>query len=70
MNTSELIAAIDAEISRLQEARELLVLMALRESMEPSRQAKRKNVMSPEARARISAAQKKRWAQQKRAAKQ
>jgi len=61
MNTSDLIAAIDAEISRLQQARKLL------SGSTGARGGKR--VMSAEARARISAAQKKRWAQQKRAAK-
>jgi len=67
MNTPELIAAIDAEISRLQQARELLFLMALQESIGPRRRYKRKRVLSAEARARISAAQKKRWAAQKKA---
>ena len=69
MNTSELIAAIDAEIDRLQQARNLLALMILREVIKPRRQVKRKNVMSAEGRARISAAQKKRWAQQRKATK-
>jgi hypothetical protein len=59
MNTSELIAAIDAEISRLQQARKLL--------SGSRRTGGSKRVMSPEARARISAAMKKRWAQQKKA---
>ena len=61
MNTSEIITAIDAEISRLQQARKLLA--------GSTGTRKRKRVMSAEARARISAAQKKRWAQQKKAAK-
>ena len=70
MNTSELIAAIDAEISRLQQARKLLAaLMTVREAVEPRRQAKPKRTMSAEARARISMAQKKRWAQQKKTSK-
>jgi hypothetical protein len=69
MNTSELIAAIDAEIDRLQQARNLLALMILREAIKPRRQAKRKNVMSAEGRARISAAQKKRWTQQRKETK-
>jgi len=61
MNTSELIKAIDAEISRLQQARKLLA--------GGTSTGQRKHVMSAEARARISAAMKKRWAQQKKAAK-
>jgi hypothetical protein len=62
MNTSELIAAIEAEISRLQQARKLLA------GGTETRGGKR-GVMSAEGRARISAAQKKRGAQQKKAAK-
>jgi len=64
MNTSELIAAIDAEISRLQQARKLL-------SGGGTGTGKRggKRVMSAEGRARISAAMKKRWAKQKKAGK-
>ena len=60
MNTSELIAAIDADIHRLQQARKLLA--------GGIEMGDGKRVMSAEARARISAAQKKRWAQQKKAA--
>ena len=60
---TKLIAALDAEISRLQQVRGLL---AGANSTGPR---KRKHTMSAEARARMSAAQKKRWAQQKRAAK-
>jgi hypothetical protein len=61
MNTPELIAAIDAEISRLQQARKLLAgSTGTRGS---------KHVMSAEGRARISAAMKKRWAARKKASK-
>jgi len=63
MNTPEIIASIDAEISRLQQVRELL------SGSTGTGTRKRKRNLSAEARARISAAQKKRWAQQKRAAK-
>ena len=66
MNTSELITAIDAEISRLQQARKLLAGATGTQSAQPK---KRKRTLSAEGRARISAAQKKRWAQRKRAAK-
>jgi hypothetical protein len=58
MNTSELIAAIDAEISRLQQARKLLSGSAATRGSKPG-------TMSAAGRARISAAQKKRWAQWK-----
>jgi hypothetical protein len=63
MNTSELIAAIDAEISRLQQARKLL-------SGSTATRGSKRGAISAEGRARISAAMKKRWAQQKRAAKE
>jgi hypothetical protein len=66
MNTSELIAVIDAEISRLQQARHLI---AGTNSTRTSTSTKKRRILSAEARARISAAQKKRWAQQKKAAK-
>ncbi len=62
MNTAELIAAIDAEISRLQQARKLLAGVTGTRGSKPG-------TMSATARARISAAQKKRWAQQKKAGK-
>jgi hypothetical protein len=67
MNTSELIAAIDAEISRLQQARKLVAGSSRSNTGTVTR--KRKITMSAEGRARISAAQKKRWAQQKRTPK-
>jgi hypothetical protein len=62
LNTFELIAAIDAEISRLQQARKLLA------GGTGTRGGKRGS-MSAEGRARISAAQKKRWKKQKTGAK-
>jgi hypothetical protein len=62
MNTSELIAAIDAEISRLQQVRKLLSGSTATHGSKPG-------TMSAEGRARISAAMKKRWAKQKRTAK-
>jgi hypothetical protein len=75
MAIENLISEIDAEIARLEQARALL-------SGGASPAAKRgrpagvapatkpaKRVMSPEARERIAAAQRKRWAKQKAAAK-
>jgi hypothetical protein len=61
------LSAIDAEISRLQEARKLLSGVSdLRRAVKTKRA---KRTLSPEARARIAAAQKSRWARQKKAAK-
>lgn len=67
MSVTDLIASIDSEIVRLQQARTLL---AGSDGQTPrtGRKGKRRT-MSAEARARIAAAQRKRWAAQKRAAK-
>ena len=66
MNTNEIVDAIDKEIARLQQVRSLLA-----GSQSPVRAAKtirraKKRVMSPEGRARIAAAQRARWAKQKK----
>ena len=63
INYPNLIAAIDAEISTLVRARTLLITVASTQT----RGQRRK--LTAEARARISAAQKKRWAQWKRTGK-
>jgi len=65
MHTPELIAAIDEEIDRLMQVRKLLLAGASTQT----RGRRRKRHLSAEARARISAAQKKRWREQKRASK-
>jgi len=57
----EILVELDAEIGRLKEARKVLA------GSTGKRGGKR--TMSPEARARISAAQKKRWALRKKSAK-
>jgi hypothetical protein len=62
MNTSELLSSIDSEIARLREARALLVG---KDAPFPFR-AKKKRHLSADARARIAAAQRKRWAKQKK----
>jgi hypothetical protein len=71
-----IIEAIDAEISRLQQVRSLLaqstgigtkIATAGRKAGRPAKKAKR--TLSPEARAKIAAAQKKRWAAAKKAVK-
>jgi hypothetical protein len=72
MPRSELITAIDSEIARLNQVRSLLNGIETGNRLKgPARQSRRgrKRTLSAEARARISAAQKKRWAAQKRAAK-
>ena len=66
MTTTTIIAAIDAEIARLEQAKTLLQGVS---SRAPKPVTKVKRYLSPEARARIAAAQKKRWAKQKRAQK-
>jgi hypothetical protein len=62
VNWPNLITAIDAETSRLQQARKLLAGSTGARGSKPG-------TMSAEGRARISAAMKKRWAKQKRTAK-
>jgi hypothetical protein len=67
MNTGELLSSIDSEIARLQEVRALLTGQDghVRRGRKPAK----KRTLSIEARARIAAAQRKRWAAQKKAAK-
>lgn len=71
-----IIESIDAEISRLQQVRSLLaqstgigtkIATSGRKPGRPAKKAKR--TLSPEARAKIAAAQKRRWAAAKKAAK-
>lgn len=64
MNTSELLSQIDAEISRLQQVRALLG-----KGGAVSSGKRKKRVLSADARERIAAAQRKRWAAVKRASK-
>lgn len=64
MNTSEVLSHIDAEISRLKQARALL---AGTDGTRGAFSGRNKRVMSAEARERIAAAQRKRWAKQKAA---
>ncbi|SDE82856.1 hypothetical protein [Terriglobus roseus] len=78
MNTNEILSAIDGEIAKLQEVRSLLTGYS-----DPTGTPKRgrgrpkktvsahpvKRVLSEDAKARIAAAQKKRWAAQKKATK-
>jgi hypothetical protein len=68
MNTSELLTAIDSEISRLQQVRSLLT-GGKNGHTRPGKKPAKKRILSAEARERIAAAQRKRWAAQKKAAK-
>jgi hypothetical protein len=67
MDTREILAGIDEEIARLRQVRSLLSGGAGIGS--DRRAAKRKRTLSADARARIAAAQRKRWAKQKAAKK-
>lgn len=77
MGLNEIVAALDEEISRLQQVRSLLagtkgnVMYAANSFAFGANQAKprKRRQLSAEARERIAAAQRKRWATQKKAAK-
>lgn len=66
MDTAQLISEVDSEISRLQQVRALL---AGERSVNRAKPRGRRRTLSAEARAKIAAAQRKRWAKQKAAAK-
>jgi hypothetical protein len=69
MNREQIIAAIEDEINRLEQVRKLLK-SATGQRLVSSGVAIRtpkKRILSPEARQRIAAAQKRRWAKQKAA---
>lgn len=71
MTREDIIAAIDEEISRLEKVKELLQSTSTGKlggaiSRKTTSGPKKRN-LSPEARARIAAAQKRRWAKQKAA---
>jgi topoisomerase IA-like protein len=67
MDITQLLASIESEIATLQQVRALLAGQDGR--VLPGRKPGKKRVLSAEARERIAAAQRKRWAKQKRAAK-
>lgn len=74
MNTSDILTIIDKEIATLQQARALIAATGKRKPGRPpsapvAKPKKKKRKMSPEGRARIAAAQRARWAAQKKAAK-
>jgi hypothetical protein len=72
METKAILAQIDAEIARMEQVKSIL----LNGAPKPGRKfatakapTAKKRVLSPEARARIAAAQKARWAKAKQSAK-
>ena len=75
MSREQILSAIDEEISKLQQARKLLQssggskLVSGLSSSGNGRKTRARRTLSPEARARIAAAQKRRWAKQKAASK-
>jgi hypothetical protein len=77
MNTNDILIQIDAEISRLQQARALLDGTGPTERRQPGHPAgssvpgkiKAKRILSTEAREKIAAAQRARWAKAKRVVK-
>jgi hypothetical protein len=70
MTTIEILAAIDAEITVLQQARAILAGVApVKGTHGAAKVPRKRHKMSAEARAKIAAAQKKRWAAQKKAQK-
>jgi hypothetical protein len=70
METTQILAAIDAEIQRLRQAKVILSgsTKSAAKRVAVSRAPKKRH-LSPEARAKIAAAQKARWAKAKRAMK-
>ena len=75
MTTNWIVDQIDLEITKLEQAKQLLLGVQERDTrIRPSKSApakparRKRRVMSSEAKARIAAAQKARWAKQKKAA--
>jgi hypothetical protein len=77
VNTEQILAAIDAEVARLQEVRALLSETSTTKRIgrppgsatkaAPAKRAVKKRVLSAEARAKIAEAQRERWAKANRA---
>ena len=70
MNRDQMIAALDDEIGKLDQVRKLLQNASGQRLLSTAASAKtaKRRVLSPEARQRIAAAQKRRWAKQKKEA--
>lgn len=71
VNTSTLVSELDKQIARLREARNLLAGESgkTRRVSTAKKKPAKKRVLSAEARAKMAAAQKRRWAKQRKAAK-
>jgi hypothetical protein len=73
MGTNAIIAAIDKELARLQQVRSLLIEKAAKVGQKPGSSSARKkgtsSRLSPEARARIAEAQRRRWSAARKQAK-
>lgn len=71
MSREQILAAIDQEIGKLQQVRKLLQNLGgskLVSGLTGGSKPRKKRVLSPEARQRIAAAQKRRWAKHKKEA--
>jgi hypothetical protein len=75
MTVERIVAVLNAEIARLEQAKKLLSSGAnlasgsLAKGYRPNGRARKKRVLSPESRQRIAEAQRRRWAAQKKAVK-
>jgi hypothetical protein len=71
VSIKSILAEIDVEIARLQKVKELLSISGVASGNQSTTPAKKrsKRKLSPEARARIAEAQKKRWAAVKKSLK-
>lgn len=69
MDNRSILAAFDDEISRLQKARKLLAVMEGKDGTDAAPKKRSQRRLSPEARAKIAAAQKRRWAAARKAGK-
>lgn len=67
METAKILAALDAEIQHLEQAK--AILTGESKQARSLKAQRKKRHLSPEARAKIAAAQKARWAKAKKAAK-
>jgi hypothetical protein len=67
METADILAALDEEIRRLEQAK--TIIAGPLQDTTSSRLLRKKRHLSPEARAKIAAAQKARWAKAKKATK-
>ena len=69
MSQTDILSLIEAEISRLEQARALIAEVAKSQYTVATAKPRKRRTLSPEARQRIVEAQRKRWAKLKKAAK-